>query len=100
MQRQLAFQIGDLLRRFCHALFRVCQPLRLFGDLSIAVSHLATQAINFSPQRLLLVRTASSFQPRHASHSTPIASICTVEGSGPPISQLNFEERVHLNDEG
>ncbi len=67
-QRQLAFQIGDLLLRFRDLLLGL-------RKLPIAFSQFATQAIKFSLQ-LLIVR-AATFQPRHASHGTPIASICT-----------------------
>jgi hypothetical protein len=68
-QRQLVFQIVDLL-------FRVCELLLGVGGAALRVGQLVAQAIVFSLQ-LLGVIDASTLAPRHAPNGTPIRSICT-----------------------
>jgi hypothetical protein len=62
-QRQLTFQIGD--------------ALGLLGDLALALGQLPAQTLNLLLQAFVDVLALLSLGPRHASHSTPIRSICT-----------------------
>jgi hypothetical protein len=62
-QRELSLQIGD--------------ALGLLGNLVLAFGERSSQALNLLLQALLGVVALLSLGPRHASHGTPIGSICT-----------------------
>ena len=62
-QRQLSFEIGD--------------PLLRIRQLPLAFGQFASKPIVLLLQPLLGIRELLPLRPRHASHGTPIASICT-----------------------
>ena len=49
----------------------------LFGDLPFSLGELLTQSLNLTLQALFDIGALLSLRPRHASHGTPIGSICT-----------------------
>lgn len=69
-QGQLAFEIGDVF-------LRVRDPLLGFRELPLAFRQFATEPIILSLRPLLCARVAWPLCLRHASHGTPIGSICT-----------------------
>jgi hypothetical protein len=62
-------QVGDLL-------LRLCDLLRLFGDMAIAFGQFTAKRLNFALQPLRSVLARARFG-LDAPHSTPIGSICT-----------------------
>jgi hypothetical protein len=62
-QRELSLQFGD--------------ALGLRGNLVLACGEFPSQALNLLLQALLSVFALLSLGPRHASHGTPIGSVCT-----------------------
>jgi hypothetical protein len=69
-ERQLTFKIGDLLLRVRDFFGGLGQP-------SFALHQFAAETFVLASQPLVGVRTQSSLGPRHASHGTPMRSICT-----------------------
>ncbi|MEP7308741.1 MAG: hypothetical protein ABJA98_24810 [Acidobacteriota bacterium] len=69
-QRELSFEIRDLS-------FLLGDLLGLFGDLSLTLDQCVTKAFNLLRQTLSAIVLAPACGPRHASHGTPIGSICT-----------------------
>src|SRR6266436_392442 len=69
-QGQLALEIGDVF--LC-----VRDPLLSLRQLPFAFRQFATKPIILSLQPLLYARVAWPLRLRHASHGTPIGSICT-----------------------
>jgi hypothetical protein len=62
-QRELSLQVGD--------------AVGLLGNLALAFGELPSQALNLLPQALLGAFALLSLDLRHASHGTPIGSLCT-----------------------
>ena len=61
----------------CELTLQVRDAFGLFGDLPFSLGELLTQSLNLTLQALLGIGALLSLRPRHASHGTPIGSICT-----------------------
>ena len=68
---------GRVLLVQCQLPFEIGDAFRLLRNLPLAFGELPSQALDLSFQALFGVRALLSLGPRHASHSTPIGSICT-----------------------
>jgi len=70
MERQLAFKMGDLL-------LRVGDFFGRLGQLSLTFRQFAAESFVLAFQPFLGVIARLSLGARHATHGTPIGSICT-----------------------
>jgi hypothetical protein len=68
---------GRILLAQCELSLQIGDALDLLSNLALAFGELPSQAFNLLLQALLGVLAWLSLGPRHASHGTPIGSICT-----------------------
>jgi hypothetical protein len=70
------FRVRNLLIGFGELPLGLGELLRLVRDSPIAFGKLAPKAIVF-PLQVFRIRAIPLVRPRHASHGTPIAAVCT-----------------------